>query len=144
MFTTTIIASAIVLTLLGTDVRAQPAPASSRVSAANQSGTRPSGLRCSGTTCAYYFSRVRTASIKTRLEGTEWTTQAVAQLICVGVPNKIIAAACLMSFSYLYDKARTHLIDAYDQRGCLVLRVRLSFRKAITFSSVPPADDNCR
>ena len=87
MFTATITAYAIVLTLIGIDVRAQPAPAPSRVSAANQSD----------------------------------------------------AAACLV----LYDKARTHLDNAYDRNGCLVLRARLSFRKTITFSSIPPTDGNC-
>ncbi|MFC6086094.1 hypothetical protein [Sphaerisporangium aureirubrum] len=136
-----IITCAVTLTSAGSAVPTQvTAPAAGTTAAGD---VALSGLRCSGTTCHYYFSRARTAWIKTRLDAREWTTQAAAQLICLRVPHKIIAVVCVLGFSHLYDKARAHLDDAYDRHGCLVLRARLSLRKSITFSSVPPAHARC-
>ncbi|MFI6502355.1 hypothetical protein [Nonomuraea typhae] len=104
---------------------------------------QPSGLRCSGLSCQYSFTRARTASIHARLASTDRTTQAVAQLICVRIPHKLVAALCALSAAYLHDQAREHLDEAMARDGCLVVRARLSLRKAITFGSLPPRDPKC-
>ncbi|MFI9557355.1 hypothetical protein [Nonomuraea endophytica] len=118
--------------------------ASALLSVPAQAAAPPSGLRCSGLSCQYTFTRARTASIHARLTATDRSTQAVTQLICVRIPHKIVAGLCAWSSAYLYDKAHLHLEEAVAQDGCLVVRAKLSLRKAITFGSLPPQDAKCR
>jgi hypothetical protein len=115
-----------------------PAPNSAAAGA-----LRRGRLRCSGVVCRYYFTRATTASITAKLDSREWTTQAAAQLVCVRIPHKGIAAVCMLSFAFLYDGARIHLRDAYALDGCLVFQARLALRKALTFDSAPPTDTYC-
>ncbi|MER6005265.1 hypothetical protein ABT120_42435 [Nonomuraea angiospora] len=101
------------------------------------------GLQCRDLSCRYYFSRAQTAKIKTTLDAREWTAQAGAQLICSRIPHKVVAAFCPLAFAYLYDSARSRLVNAYKRGGCLVLRARVSWRRSITFASVPPTHSRC-
>ncbi|MFI6538248.1 hypothetical protein ACIBHY_37750 [Nonomuraea sp. NPDC050547] len=117
--------------------------ASAVLSVPAQAAAPPSGLRCGAFSCQYTFTRARTAWIHDRLTATDRTTQAVTQLICVRIPHKLVAGLCAFSAAYLYDKAHTHLEEAVARDGCLVVRARLSLRKAITFGSLPPRDAKC-
>ncbi|WP_066374790.1 hypothetical protein [Herbidospora mongoliensis] len=118
-------------------------PAPSAAATATQIAAASGRIQCSGLTCRYYFSQARTAKMKTTLDAREWTASAGLQLICLPIPNKVVATACLVAFSWVYDRARAEIVNAYEMGGCLVIQARISLRKSITFTSAPPSDSRC-
>lgn len=118
-----------------------PAPAAAGT--ATQLAAASGRMQCAGLTCRYYFSQARTAKMKTTLDAREWTTSAALQVICFRIPHKVVAGACVLAFSWVYDRARAELVNAYEMGGCLVVQARVSLRKSLTFASAPPSDSRC-
>jgi hypothetical protein len=143
--TLVIVLAGVILALGGLD-----SPA--RAAGAGASGTRlataatvsPARGHCGGTTCRFYFSRAATASIVTKLQTREWTAQAAVPLVCTRLPHKPIQAICFVSFPLVYDHARPHLVNAYEQDGCFVFQAKLRIRRALTFDSASPGDGFCQ
>ncbi|GAA3084138.1 hypothetical protein [Streptosporangium carneum] len=115
--------------------------ATAPVSSAKAAGQRVRRV-CGGGACAFYFSSATTQTISTYLDKHGWVVEIAAQIICVRVPNRAIAAACAVATLYPYARALPHLKDASEQGGCFVVRATV-LPPSVRFTSVSPEHRYC-
>nr|WP_062330401.1 hypothetical protein [Herbidospora sakaeratensis] len=99
---------------------------------------------CADLSCTFYFSTRTTAAMKRAADRSDWLAGPTSNIICMRIPNKLVAVACAGALLLPYNKARSRLSEAAAMGGCFVVKAQLGFVFPVRFAAVSTDNPQCR